>query len=70
MPILKRITRDQFSGFLEEFYAAPQQLRLGQSFLNQFYPNSVHPELYYNDDMAHSVEYIETHYVQPGWYDK
>ena len=65
MPILRRITREQFAGFLDDFYQIPgQTIRLGQAFLNKFYPQTPHPELYYCDDLSHTVEYIEQHYVE------
>ena len=66
MTILRRITRDQFTGFLEDHYQGKYpHLRIGQAFLNRFYPYVSDPEGFYSDDEIHTVDYIEQHYVQP-----
>jgi hypothetical protein len=52
------------TNFLADFYAGKfPNLRLGQAFLNTFYPDIIHPELMEERENAKSIEIIYNTYV-------
>lgn len=71
MSILRRIPHHQLVGFYFDHYTQPnvrmayesQPLRLGQAFLNQFFPGVTDHSLFYEESDEIAREMIESHYV-------
>ena len=66
MTILRRITKNEFQSFLHDYYHAPELhlLRMGQAFLNRFYPHITDHELFYEQNDTMALMLIERHYVE------
>lgn len=59
------MTWNKFSQFLIRFYQGEfPHLRLGQAFINTFYPSVIHPELFYCEDNHKAVEMIIEQYIK------
>ena len=62
--ILRRISRKDVTDFYESYSTGDYpHLRLGQAFLNRFYPHVSDSELFYENDDAIAAAHIEEHYV-------
>ena len=62
--ILRKVPLDQLNIFYHDFYhECYPDLRLGQAFLNRFYPGIVDTDLFYSNDELHVQEHIMDHYL-------
>lgn len=61
----KKVALYDFAEFMYSFNASPErkQLRLGQAFLNKFYPEVIDTELFYMTDDITATEIILKKYV-------
>ena len=63
--IIRRVPRDQLAGFYHDFYTGCYpNLRLGQAFLNRFFPGISDPDLFYTNDKKHACDLIQQYYVE------
>ena len=64
MTILRKVPQDQLNVFYHDYWCGLYpNLRLGQAFLNRFYPGIVNPDLFYSNDELYTQAYIVTHYL-------
>ena len=64
MTILQRVSRADVTTFYDSYSKGDYPaLRLGQAFLNCFYPAVSDSELFYEEDAAVAAAHIEEHYV-------
>ena len=64
MTILRRVPRQAVIAFYEDYAKGNlQHQRLGQAFLNRFYPAVSDSELFYEENDATAAAHIEEHYV-------
>jgi hypothetical protein len=64
---MKKVSVERFNVFCHrEFYGTHlhETLRLGQAFLNKFYPDTLDPELFYMKSNLDAIEYIYNHYLE------
>ncbi|QRE00164.1 hypothetical protein [Burkholderia phage BCSR5] len=71
MGLVKKITHKEYADWKVRFYqsGANKDLRLGQAFLNKFYPHLACPELFYETDAGKAERAIFEQYVtgpEPG----
>ena len=65
MTIHRRISPDKVQHFYHDFYSGCYpDLRLGQAFLNQFFPGIPDPDLFYTNDEKHACDLIQQYYVE------
>ena len=64
MTILQRVSHGDVTAFYESYKKGDyRNLRLGQAFLNSFYPAVSDSELFYEEDADIAARHIEEHYV-------
>lgn len=78
-PAITRIPRDDFNTFMSNFYVYVQavqdidpfykrhfnvaEMRLGRAFLEKYFPDVQHPELFYETDQHKAIDIITETYV-------
>ena len=64
-----RVAYDTYCQFKTEYYGGSMRmhLRLGQAFLNKFFPNVSDPDLFYDENNARADEDILKRYVRTGY---
>jgi hypothetical protein len=60
-----KIPASEFLKFKIQFYQNRPNLRLGQAFLNRYFPDVADSQLYYSDNMKLIETIIWQHYIQP-----
>jgi len=64
-----RVAYDTYCQFKTEYFGGPARihLRLGQAFLNKFFPNVSDPDLYYDENNRRADADIIKRYIRPEW---
>ena len=65
---MNKISFEKWRNFRAEYYGNPNHLRLGQAFINKFYPNSGNSTsyLYYEVDNQYAERLILQNFVEGG----
>ena len=62
MTQIKKQTYVEIATFIRKWYAGDRTLRLGQAFLNKYYPSIVDHSLFYEENPAYATEIIYNDY--------